>query len=164
MLKITIICAFTKNRAIGKDGKIPWFIPEEMAHFKKTTIGGAVIFGMNTFLGINKVLPGRFNIVLSHSKKIKMEGLHVVSSFVQAIELCKKNGFTDIFICGGSEVYCSALEEKICTNMILSELDEKFLPLTKDADSFFPDFDKKEWTCTKKEKHSDFTVYFYSKL
>lgn len=66
--QLIAIAAISTNRAIGRDGKIPWYIPEDFAHFKSTTSGSPIIMGRRTFESIGRPLPGRENIVLSRSQ------------------------------------------------------------------------------------------------
>ncbi len=68
--QLIAIAAISTNRAIGRDGKIPWYIPEDFAHFKETTLGCPIIMGRKTYESIGRPLPGRENIVLSRSQFI----------------------------------------------------------------------------------------------
>lgn len=194
MEEISIIAACAKNRAIGGNGKIPWKIPEETAHFKATTMGGAVIFGRKTFEGIGKPLPGRFNVVISRRKNFdslnsaeKTENAEKINGFCKnqpssragaktvaqiktadslenAVALCRNAGFSRIFICGGAQVYREALEKKICGRLIISEINEKFSGSAEKADAFFPEIKKSEWKCEKKEIHEKFTVFSFAHI
>lgn len=174
MEEISIIAACAKNRAIGENGKIPWKIPEETAHFKATTMGGAVIFGRKTFEGIGKPLPGRFNVVISRTKNFdnlnsaekteNAEKIKTADSLKNAVALCRNAGFSRIFICGGAQVYREALEKKICSRLIISEINEKFSGSVEKADAFFPEIKKTEWKCEKKEIHEKFTVFSFAHI
>lgn len=169
MEEIAIIVACAKNRAIGANGKIPWKIPDESAHFKSTTTGGAVIFGRKTFEEIGKPLPGRFNVVVSTTKNFDYLNsgeqnagkIKTADSLENAIALCRNAGYSKIFICGGERIYREALDKNLCGKIILSEIDENFPCDTKNADAFFPDFNKNEWICEKTEPHNFFTVFYY---
>ena len=165
MQEIILIAAYTKNKhIIGKNGSIPWNIPEEMSHFKRTTMGGAVIFGRKTFEKINKALPGRLNIILSISKSIKIPDVFQAKSLEDAINLCKEKGFDKIFICGGQKVYEYALKNNICSKMILSEVNEEYCENLKDSDAFFPKFSTTGWKLIKTENHPAFTITYFDKL
>lgn len=140
MPTVILIAAYTsQKRIIGKNGLIPWKIPEEMNHFKETTMGGAVIFGRKTFEGIGKALPGRFNVVISKTKTFTGDSLATAQSLSEAVQLCKKKGVEKIFICGGESVYREALEEKLPDELILSEVKEEFCGDLNGADAFFPE-------------------------
>ena len=88
--KISLICAVAKDRAIGKNNRLLWNIPEDLKRFKKLTLGHPVIMGKKTFDSIGKPLPGRTNIVLNRDKKIKIAGVIIAHSIDEAIAFAKK--------------------------------------------------------------------------
>ncbi len=77
---ISIIVAYAKDRVIGKDGKIPWHLPSDLQHFKEITTGHTVVMGRKTFAALGRPLPGRRNVVLTHSSAINLPGVEVVRS------------------------------------------------------------------------------------
>ncbi len=84
-MKFTAIAAISSNRAIGKNGKIPWYIPEDFEHFKKTTLGAPIIMGRKTFESIGRPLPGRENIVLTRGQ-FSSSGITVLRSKAELLE------------------------------------------------------------------------------
>lgn len=110
-MRINHIVCTSKNWVIGRDGDMPWHLPEDLKFFKKTTMGCPVIMGRRTFESIGRALPGRLNIVLTRDSSYKVpEGVAVTSSIDSAIELAKASGSAesaveDIFIIGGGEIY-----------------------------------------------------------
>ena len=129
---INIIAAIAKNGVIGKDGKLPFLLCEDMKRFKRLTMGGTVIMGANTYKEIGNPLSGRLNIILSSTLKINEENAVVLSSLSQAIEYSKSiDGDKEIFICGGERVYAEAIE--IADRLYITHIDEEF-----DGDRFFP--------------------------
>jgi len=106
---IGIIAAVTKNGVIGLDGKIPFDYKEDMIHFKQTTLNSTVIMGRKTFEGIGKPLPKRRNIVISRIAKalgtLPKEGIEIVSSLEEGIELAKEDPIKNIWLIGGAFVY-----------------------------------------------------------
>lgn len=161
-MEIIIIVACTKQRVIGANGKIPWNIPEERQHFKETTSGNAIIFGRKTFEGIGKALPNRFNVVVSKTHvTLKEQNVHVANSLKNAVLLCKKAGYSKVFICGGEQIYRTALNEKICTKIILSEINENVCKDVSGADAFFPKISENDWILQETILHKDFTVFVY---
>ena len=107
---ISIIASYsTKSRAIGKNGKIPWEIPEEKLYFKSLTVGNAVIMGRKTFESIGKILPERMNIVISKNNFFEGKNLVTVKNLGEAIKSAENLGFEKIFIAGGENVYREAL-------------------------------------------------------
>lgn len=130
---ISIIAAVAENRAIGKDNKLLWDIPEDMKHFKGITTGHPVIMGQRTFESIGSSLPSRTNIVLSRDKKFHAAGCIVAGSIDEAIEIAKKNDDEEIFFIGGGSVYDEAI--KIADKLYLTIVEGNF-----DADTYFPDY------------------------
>ena len=110
-MRINHIVCTSKNWVIGRDGDMPWHLPEDLKFFKKTTMGCPVIMGRRTFESIGRALPGRLNIVLTRDSSYKVpEGVAVTSSIDSAIDLAKASGSAestveDIFIIGGGEIY-----------------------------------------------------------
>lgn len=106
-MKLAIIVAMAQNRVIGCANKLPWYLPEDLKHFKKVTIGSPIIMGRKTYESIGRILPGRKNIILTRQKNFKVEGAIVVSNLDEAISAC---GEVDrAFIIGGAEIYKEAL-------------------------------------------------------
>ena len=149
---IALIVARSKNNVIGKNGRIPWQIPGELAQFKELTTGNIVIMGRKTYEEIGHPLPDRKTIVISTTKKFEGPNLTTAASVKEALERAK-NGFAspeqNIYIAGGYSVYKEALP--FVKVMYITEID-----LTvKDGDTFFPDFDEKDFEITSGKKSGD---------
>ncbi|MCI5644138.1 dihydrofolate reductase [Treponema porcinum] len=146
-----IIAAYTKNaRVIGKNGKIPWNIPDDLKRFKRLTTGNAVIMGRKTFESIGKPLADRLNIVISRTKTFTGENCITVNSLERALEEAKERGFSTVFICGGETIYAEALP--YCTTLYLTEIDADY-----DGDVFFPPVDEAQYDTVFSEHHKFFT-------
>lgn len=146
---ITIIVAYDENRVIGKDGKIPWHLPEDFRHFKKTTMGAAIIMGRKTHESLPcypGFLPGRLNVVVSRS------GSH--PNLESAIQFCKEQG-KEIFLIGGGQIYESALNNGCCGRILASEIEGKH-----DGDVFFPELGG-DWGSKLIEEYPGFKVMEY---
>ena len=129
---INIIAAIAKNGVIGKEGKLPWSLGEDMARFKRLTMGNTVIMGANTYREIGKPLPGRYNIILSSNLQLKEENAVVMQSLTKAINhSLTRNKDKDIFICGGERSYKEAIN--IADRLYITYIDCEF-----DGDRFFP--------------------------
>jgi len=102
---ISIIVAMSDERVIGRDGKLPWSIPADLARFRSITMGHTVVMGRRTFEGIGHPLPGRRTIVLSRSAG-EIEGCQVARSLGEALQAADDD---EIFICGGADLYREAL-------------------------------------------------------
>jgi dihydrofolate reductase len=158
MTEITLIAAMTPERVLGRDGDMPWELPEDLQHFKKTTSDGAVVMGRKTFESFahGRPLPNRLNVILSRSAEDNIEGAKVVHSLEEAIEYCREKGYSEeIFIIGGGSVYKQAIE--IGTKMILSEIHEEF-----EGDTYFPEFGE-EWKEVSRDKREGFDIVTYRK-
>jgi len=135
-MTISIIAAMGRNRAIGKDGGLPWRLPADMKFFKSKTMGHHVIMGRRTWEEVGRPLPGRTNIVISRSAAFTAEGAVAVPSLDEALKSAK--GDDEAFIVGGALIYELALP--VADRMYLTLIDQEF-----DADTFFPPFDEDEW-------------------
>jgi dihydrofolate reductase len=129
MMGISIIAAMSRNRAIGREGAIPWHIPADLRRFREHTLGHTVIMGRKTFESIGRPLAGRRNVVVTGRKDYSAEGIQVVHSLKEAIESSDRDG--ELFICGGSEIYEQALP--LCSKIYLTVVD-----LDIAGDRFFP--------------------------
>ncbi len=153
---IALIAAYAKNRAIGKDGKLPWKLINELHHFRDVTAGNIVIMGRKTFESIGKPLKGRTTIVLSKNKifseKRREAKLYEARSMREALSLAetlsaKSDPPADIFFAGGEAVYAQALP--LATDLRLTEV-----RLDIDGDAFFPAFDPDEWQEVERSSHT----------
>ena len=129
-MTVSIIVAMSKNKVIGKKGRIPWHIPEDLRFFKQKTIGHTVIMGRNTYESIGKPLPERTNIVLSRNREYRAKGTVVLPSLEAALEHTEA-GEEEVFIIGGEAVYKEALESVHRIYLSLVEGDYS-------GDTFFP--------------------------
>lgn len=140
---ISIIAAVAKNRAIGYENKLIYWLPNDLKRFKALTTGHTIIMGRNTFLSLPKgALPNRRNIVLSRSTK-DFPGCDVYSSLEEALKHCAPD--EDIYIIGGASVYRQAL--KIADRLCLTEINDT----PEKADTFFPPYD--DWKEESREDH-----------
>ena len=141
---ITLVAALDRNRAIGRDGAMPWHLSDDLKRFKALTLGKPVLMGRKTALAIGRPLPGRPNLVLTRANAAPFEGQVVVHSMDEAIAGAAG---AELMVIGGGEVYALALPR--ATRMHLTEIDTA----TADADTFFPPFDPTEWREVAREHH-----------
>ncbi len=135
---LRLVAAIGKNREIGKNGKMPWDLPDDLKHFRHVTEGKPVIMGRKTYESIGRPLPKRTNIVVSRDPDLKIEGVHTATSLEEALEIAKKENPEEACIIGGAQIYSLALP--FADRLSLTIVDGKF-----DADAFFPEFSKHEW-------------------
>jgi dihydrofolate reductase len=138
-MTISLIVAASINNAIGKNGKMPWHLPNDLKYFKNTTWAMPVIMGRKTFESMGKLLPGRKNIVITRQKGYKPEGAVAVQSLSDALFLANEMDVKEIFVTGGGEIYKMAWEK---ANRIYITRVKMEAP---DADTFFPVIDPQEW-------------------
>lgn len=142
---VTLVAARARKGVIGLNGRIPWHISADFAHFKAVTLGHPLIMGRTTFEGIGKPLPGRQSIVLTRDPSWSFEGVLVASTIGEALSLaCDLDDVINIG--GGAVVYEAAMPH--ATHQILTEVQ-----LEADGDTFYPDFDEAAWRETSRAEH-----------
>ena len=145
MAQISIIAAIAENNAIGLNGKLLYWIPADLKRFKALTTGHTIIMGRKTFDSLPKgALPNRRNVVLTRSKQT-FEGAETFSSLSKALASCSPE--EDIYIIGGASVYAEALP--LANRLYMTEVHDT----PKEADAFFPTFNRDEWEVVSLEKH-----------
>jgi len=144
-VKISLIAALDRDHAIGRDGAMPWHLPDDLKRFKALTLGKTVLMGRKTALAIGRALPGRVNLVLTRGDRAPFAGQVVVHSLDEAIALAREAG--ELAVIGGGEVYALALPR--ATDLHLTWIDTE----AADADAHFPRFDAKEWKEAAREHH-----------
>ncbi len=143
---ISLIVAHAKNNVIGNRGTMPWHLPADLAHFKKTTFGSPVIMGRVTFESIGRPLPGRLNIVISTNPHyVVPNGVVLAQSLEQAIAIATKlQDPKEVFIIGGGRIYQQAI--KYADRLYLTIIDADIAGDTKFPDYQEQDFDVLEQT------------------
>ena len=141
---ISIIAAVAKNRAIGFENKLIYWLPNDLKRFKQLTTGHTIIMGRNTYDSLPKgALPNRRNVVLSTTVK-ELPGCDVFPTLDDALKSCAPD--EDIYIIGGASVYRQALP--LADRLCLTEIDDT----PAKADTFFPDYS--DWIVDKREAHA----------
>ena len=141
MTTLHLIFARAANGVIGIKGTLPWHLPEDMAHFKRTTMGCAVIMGRKTWDSLPskfRPLPGRLNVVVTRQNNWHADGAVRADSLAHAAALCPAD--RDVWVIGGAEIYAQAL--LLATTAVVTEIDADF-----DGDAFAPQFGP-QWTKT----------------
>ena len=139
-----LIYARARNGVIGKNNALPWHLPEDLAHFKATTLGQPVIMGRKTWDSLPpkfRPLPGRVNIVVTRQHDWQAEGAQVAHSVEQALALCPADSHP--WVIGGAELYAQALP--LATRVVVTEIDADF-----DGDAHAPTLGP-EWQCLQRE-------------
>ena len=143
MGQLTIVVAIDAQRGIGINNTLPWHLPEDLAHFKRVTLGHPIVMGRKTFDSIGRPLPKRRNIVITRNQDWRQEGVDAVHSLEEAIALA---GDEPAAIIGGAQVFAEALA--LADRMIVTEIAHTFA-----CDTFFPEPAPGEWKETARENH-----------
>jgi len=122
MTRFTIIVAIDTQHGIGIRNALPWRLPEDMAFFKKTTTGHAIVMGRKTFESIGRALPNRRNIVVTRNAGWQHEGVETVASLDAAAALI---GDQEAFIIGGGQIYADAIGH--AARLLVTEFDFAFV-------------------------------------
>jgi dihydrofolate reductase len=141
---ISLIVALDRNHAIGRDGAMPWHLPDDLKRFKALTLGKATLMGSKTARAIGRPLPGRENLVMTRGETAPYSGQRVVHSLDEAIRIA---GDGELAVIGGGEIFTLALPR--ATHMHLTWVDAA----VERADAFFPRFDAREWKETARTGH-----------
>lgn len=134
-MALNLIWASARRGVIGMNNTLPWHLPEDMAHFKATTLGQPVIMGRKTWDSLPpkfRPLPGRTNIVVTRQTDWQAPGAVVAHSMAQAADLCPSD--TQAWVIGGAEVYAQALP--LASRVVVTEIDAEF-----EGDAFAPILD-----------------------
>jgi dihydrofolate reductase len=157
--RISVIAALAKNRVIGIENRLPWRLPEDLAHFKTLTLNHPILMGRKTFESLGRPLPGRTNIVITRNSGYSRDGCLVADSIPAALALCAEAG--EIFFIGGAELYAQAIP--LADRLYLTEVD-----IEAAGDAWFPDYDRSAFSEVSRESHRgekgdalkfDFVVY-----
>jgi dihydrofolate reductase len=145
-MKLHLIFARAANGVIGRDNTLPWHLPEDMAHFKRTTLGCPVIMGRKTWDSLPpkfRPLPGRTNIVITRQANWRENGSQPAQNLRKALQLCEQ--VTDVWVIGGAQLY--ALAEPLATSAVVTEIAKDF-----EGDAFAPTLGP-TWQETTREQH-----------
>jgi dihydrofolate reductase len=146
--RVVMVAAVADNGVIGRDGDIPWRLPEDLRHFRATTTGNTVVMGRRTYDSIGHPLPYRSNIVVTRQADWAADGVLVAHSVKEAVEMARDlDG--DIMVIGGSQVYAAAMP--YADVQVLTEVHQ-----FPEGDTHYPAFSSAEWVETRREHHDGF--------
>ncbi len=152
-MTITVLAAVGANLVVGRGGEMPWHLPEDLAHFKATTMGHTLVMGRKTYDSIGRPLPGRRMIVMTRQQGWHAPSVEVAHSLAEALAFA---GPTDVFVIGGAEVYQQAMP--FADKVMLTEVE-----MSPEGDAFFPTFDPAHWRETAREAHDGFSFVTYDR-
>ena len=163
---ISIVAVMDEHRGIGKDGRIPWHIKEDLIRFKNLTIGKTVIMGRKTFESVlayyaksKNPIPNRKHIVVTHDTTYhpSIPGSYVAHSMEDALKLAKKIEPNEVIISGGGQLFTQGIHYA----------DKLYLTIVKgtfDADTYFPDYSRFSKVVSSVQKHDDTYTYTFLEL
>lgn len=146
-MPLHLIYARSRNNVIGVNGDLPWHLPEDLAHFKRTTLGQPVIMGRVTWQSIPekfRPLPGRTNVVVSRQTDFVAPGAQVVNSLQAALDLFPADEV--VWLIGGAQLYAQAMP--LAQQLVVTEIDADYA-----GDAFAPAVDASEWKETQRTSH-----------
>jgi len=157
--RVSVIAALARNGVIGIENRLPWRLPEDLAHFKALTLGHPILMGRKTFESLGRPLPGRANIVITRNPDYCKDGCLVAASIPAALALCADSD--EVFFIGGADLYAQAIP--LADRLYLTEVN-----IEAAGDAWFPDYDKSAFREISRESHTggkgdalefDFVVY-----
>jgi dihydrofolate reductase len=155
-MTITIVAAHDPNLVIGKDGGLPWRYPEDLKHFKRTTVGGTIIMGRGVFEELNEIpLPERKNMVLSTTQEYSN-----VETYTSLEEALKSSNQDEVFIIGGGVLYREAIE--MADKLIITEVHKEY-----EGDTYFPEYREgigTTWQETSREDTDELSFITYERI
>ncbi|HEX2154338.1 MAG TPA: dihydrofolate reductase [Acidimicrobiia bacterium] len=137
-MAVTVVAAVARNGVIGRDGNLPWHLPEDLRRFKEMTMGGVLVMGRKTYESIGRPLPGRTTVVVTRRPDWSADGVEVAASLEEALD---RPG--ELFVVGGAEIYRQALE--LADALEITEVDAE-----PEGDTYFPEIPP-AWQVVRRE-------------
>lgn len=146
-LQLSQVVAMDRQGAIGRNGALPWHLPDDLRQFKALTYGKPVLMGRKTYASIGKPLPGRRNLVLSRDPSFAAPGIEVFHG-LQAALAAAANQATELMVIGGGELY--ALTLPLARRLLVTTVDT----VVDRADAWFPPVDYSQWSLIARTPHA----------
>jgi len=147
---VSLVAAMDRRRGIGVDNRLPWRLSADLKRFRELTMGHHIVVGRKTFESIiqigGKPLPGRQMIIVTRDEDYRAEGCDVAHSVEEAIELARGRDESEVFVCGGAQVYAQTIG--VADRLYLTLVDAEV-----EADAFFPEFDESGWIERQSSDH-----------
>ncbi|HRH38612.1 MAG TPA: dihydrofolate reductase [Flavobacteriales bacterium] len=166
---VSAIAAVAENGVIGRDGDLPWQLPDDMKFFQRTTRGHHVITGRKNYESIPpkyRPLKDRVNVVVTRDRTYEAPGAMVVHSLEEALDLAEKSGETEAFIIGGGQIYKEAMEKGLVHKLYITRVHATIL-----GDTVFPVIEPSRWAEVRREEHGAderhahaFTIYVLERI
>jgi dihydrofolate reductase len=151
-MRLSVILAAADNGVLGRDNALPWHLPEDLKYFKRVTLGKPVVMGRKTYESIGRPLPGRTNIVVSRNSEFNAEGVEVIASLREAIELAATiadvDGQGELMVIGGAAIYSLAIP--LAQRLYITEIHD-----TPHGDVYLPKIEWSQWREVSREQHNN---------
>lgn len=155
-MTVTLVAAVGANGVIGRDGGLPWRLPEDMRHFKALTLGHVLVMGRRTYESIGRPLPGRTTVVVTRQSGWRAaEGVVVCHDLDTALD-CAATIDPEVFVVGGAEVFRAAMPR--ADRVVLTHVHQ-----SPDGDTWFPPLDRSQWKETERTAYDGFTLVDYGR-
>jgi dihydrofolate reductase len=166
-IALVLVVAVAENDVIGQDGRLPWRLKSELAHFRKATMGKPIVMGRKTYQSIGRPLPGRTNIVVSRDGGFAAPGVLVAPSLAFALTAARGDALRrsagEIAIVGGAGIFAETMA--LADRLVITRVH-----LRPEGDTRFPPFDAELWKETERTEHpaapgdeASFTVLAYER-
>jgi dihydrofolate reductase len=149
-MTVAVIAAMARNRVIGRQGRLPWRLPEDLRRFQALTMGHALVVGRTTFESIGRPLAGRRTIVVTRQTAWSAPGVEVAHSIDEAFA---RAGEDVVFVAGGADIYRQTIER--ADRLYLTVIDREV-----EGDAVFPTFDSADFHVVERETHQDADLPF----
>ena len=148
-MRLSIVAAVAENGVIGRGGRLPWHLSDDLKRFQRLTMGHTIVMGRRTWESIGRALPGRRSIVVSRQAGYHVEAnaVEVAAGLHDALRIGEAAGDDEVFIVGGAELYCEALRhaDRVYLTRIHAEVN---------GDTKFPAVDWNNWQLISSERHA----------
>lgn len=149
-MRLALIVAQGRNRVIGHQNRLPWYLPEDLRYFKQVTLGKPIIMGRKTFESIGRPLPGRTNIVITRDDQWTAKNIKIVCSLEEAIEVAEAqaliDGVEESVVIGGAQIYAQSLAS--VDRLYLTQVEAN-----PEGDAYFPEIDYSAWQELDRESY-----------
>ena len=145
-MSLSILVAVAENGVIGCRGALPWHLSADLRRFKRLTMDHTIVMGRRTWESIGRPLPGRRMVVMSRQAAYRTDGVQVVSSLQEALDVAQRAGDEEPFVVGGAEIYRQALPlaTRLYLTRVLAEVD---------GETYFPAYPAADWHLFESEPH-----------
>ncbi len=153
-MTVTLVAAVAANGVIGRDGGLPWHLPDDLRHFKRLTMGHVLVMGRRTYESMG-ALPGRTTVVVSRQPDLHAEGVEVAAGFDQAMRVAEAYD-DDVYVVGGREIFRLALP--IADRLVMTLVDDE-----PKGDTYFPPVDWSQWSEVRRDPGDGYAIVDYQR-